>query len=205
AMCALYAFLRVADDLTDGPEEPAAKRRALVRWRDSLGPALGGDYSHPLHPALHHTFLVHPVPHTYVEAVLDGVAIDLGPVVYRTFPELERYCYHVASAVGLACIHIWGFRGDRALPYAEKAGIAFQLTNILRDLGEDAARGRIYLPREDLERFGYSEDQLRRGARTDQFRALMGFEVGRAHAFYEEAMPLAGLLAPPGRAVFWVM
>jgi phytoene synthase len=205
AMCALYAFLRVADDLSDGPEALADKRHALRLWRDGLAGALQGHYTHRLHPALHHTLLAHRVPHAYLEAVLDGVEMDLEPVAFTTFEELQRYCYRVASAVGLACIHIWGFRDDRAVCYAEKAGVAFQLTNILRDLGEDAARGRIYLPCEDLERFGYSAAQLRAGARTDPFRALMRFEVKRAHAFYDEAMPLAELLPPPGRAVFWVM
>jgi phytoene synthase len=205
AMCALYAFMRVTDDLTDGPEELAAKRAALAAWRRSLDRALQGHYSHRLHPAFHHTLMAHQVPRAYIEAVLDGVEMDLGPVGYETFADLERYCYRVASAVGLACIHIWGFGDGRAIPYAEKAGIAFQLTNILRDLGEDAARGRVYLPREDLERFGYGAIDLRHGIRNDSFRALMGFEVARAHSFYDAAMPLADLLQPAGRAVFWVM
>ncbi len=204
AMCALYAFLRIADDL--GDDRPAAddRRAALHAWRLGLHQALAGCYTHRLHPALHHTARTYHIPTKYLEAVLDGVAMDLDPVGYATFAGLERYCYHVASAVGLACIHIWGFAGG-AVPFAEKAGVAFQLTNILRDLGEDAARGRIYLPAEDLERFGYSAAELRRGERNDRFRALMRFEVDRARGFYEAAGPLTGLLPPPGRAVFWVM
>src|SRR5207244_4511382 len=102
-------------------------------------------------------------------------------------------------------IHVWGFTRAKAELHAEQAGLAFQLTNILRDLGEDAGRGRVYLPREDLARFGYSEDKLRRGERDDSFRALMRFEVERARGLYAAAWPLVPLLSPPGRAVFLVM
>src|SRR5262249_18456335 len=130
AMCALYAFLRVADDLTDGPEDLADKRIALAGWRHNLDRALNGHYSHRLHPAFHHTLRTYQIPRAYIEAVLDGVEMDLSNVHYATFAELEGYCYRVASAVGLACIHVWGFADDRAIPLAEKAGIAFQLTNI---------------------------------------------------------------------------
>ncbi len=141
----------------------------------------------------------------YLEAVLDGVEMDLEPVRYATFANLRLYCYRVASAVGLACIHIWGFTGPQALAYAENAGLAFQLTNILRDLGEDAGRGRVYLPLEDLARFGYSDEKLLRAERDDNFRALMRFEIERARSYYVSAWPLLPLLAPPGRAVFLVM
>jgi 15-cis-phytoene synthase len=205
AMCALYAFMRVTDDLTDEPGDVAAKRAALEGWRRQFHQALAGHSSHPLHPAFRHAVTTHGIPGEYLQAVLDGVAMDLEPCRYDTFAELYRYCYHVASAVGLCCIHIWGFSGDKAREYAEAAGIAFQLTNILRDLGEDAARGRVYLPAEDLERFGYRPEQLRRGERTEAFRALMRFEAERARGYYEAARPLAGLLPPPGRAVFQVM
>src|SRR5207302_9991509 len=122
-----------------------------------------GDYSHPLHAAFHHAVGVHGIPSSYLSAVLDGVEMDLFQDSYATFTELYRYCYRVASAVGLACIHIWGFSDDRAESYAESAGIAFQLTNILRDLHEDAVQGRVYLPQEDLLRFSYRVEQLKRG------------------------------------------
>jgi phytoene synthase len=205
SMCALYAFMRVSDDLTDGPGDVASKRVALDAWRRQLDEALAGRYSHALHPAFHHTVATAGIPRAYLSAVLDGVGMDLDPVRYETFADLYGYCYRVASAVGLACIHIWGFTDERAVKYAEAAGIAFQLTNILRDLGEDAARGRVYLPAEDLRRFGFSTEALRRGERGEAFRALMQFEAERARGYYEAAGPLAVLLRPPGRAVFLVM
>jgi phytoene synthase len=205
AMCALYAFLRIADDLGDGLGTAAEKRRLLDDWRRRLDHALAGKYSHRLHAALHHTVGSYRIPRDYLGAVLDGVAMDLDSVAYATFDDLYQYCYRVASAVGLACIHIWGFEGSQAKAYAESAGIGFQLTNILRDLGEDAARGRVYLPAEDLQRFGYDAARLSRGERDDRFRALMHFQVERARGYYEAAEPLAKRLAPPGRAVFLMM
>src|SRR5262249_36067571 len=121
------------------------------------------------------------------------------------FAELRLYCYRVASAVGLACIHIWGCRDERARAFAEDAGYAFQLTNILRDLGEDAGRGRVYLPHDELARFGYDAGRLARGERDDNFRALMRFQVERARGYYDASWPLVPLLPPAGRAVFLVM
>jgi phytoene synthase len=205
AMCALYAFMRVADDLTDGPQEIADKRLALAEWRQQFEDALAGVYAHPLHPAFHHTVKHYGIPRRYLEDVLDGVGMDLDTDHYDTFTDLYRYCYRVASAVGLACIHIWGFRNEQALAYAESAGIALQLTNILRDLAEDAARGRVYLPRQDLERFGYSAEELRQGCYDDRFRALMHFQVERARGYYEAAAPLAELLDADGQTVFLVI
>jgi phytoene synthase len=205
ALCALYAFLRIADDLADAPGDAEARGPLLRAWRQDLAAALRGEYRHPLHPALHHAVERYAIPPRYLEDVLDGVEADLGVSSYETFAELYRYCYRVASAVGLACIHVWGFRGEGALAPAEAAGIALQLTNILRDLAEDAARGRVYLPREELERFGYEAEGLGRGRRDDNFRALMRFQAERAYSYYRAAEPLAGFLPPAGRAVFLVM
>jgi phytoene synthase len=204
-MCALYAFLRTTDDLADGPGNLEGKRNALARWQLQLEQALAGRYSHRLHAAFHDTMAVNAIPREYVEALFEGVGMDLALVRYATFHELYGYCYRVASIVGLSCIHIWGFQDSRAKAFAESAGIGFQLTNILRDLGEDSARGRIYLPQEDLERFGYSTERLCRGERDQRFCELMRFQVLRARSFYDASSGLSALLAPPGRAVFTIM
>jgi phytoene synthase len=204
-MCALYAYMRVTDDLADGPDEIDAKRVALEQWRADLYAALASDYRHRLHPALHHTLTRFAVPTTYLEDVLDGVEMDLGPVRFADFGQLYQYCYRVASAVGLACIHIWGFRSGAAKVHAEQAGIALQLTNILRDLPEDLARGRVYVPAEDLSRFGCDSEQFGQSPGDPAFRELMRFEVGRARGYYDAAGGLIPLLPPPGRAVFQVI
>jgi phytoene synthase len=205
AMSALYAFMRVTDDVTDGPGEPAAKQLALKSWAQELDLALSGMYTHPLHAAFHHTVHTYGIPRAYLDAVLEGVGMDLEPVSFDTFADLYTYCYRVASVVGLACIHIWGYTDEKAKVYAETAGIGFQLTNILRDLGEDVGRGRVYLPREDLTRFGYSRDALERNARNDSFRQLMNFQADRAKQYFDQSLPLDSFLHPPGRAVFQVM
>lgn len=205
AMCALYAFLRIADDIGDGPGSSAEKAGHLDGWQRALEQAMAGVDSHPLHPALRHAVTKYSIPCEHLTAVLDGIRMDLADVRYNSFDDLYRYCYRVASAVGLACIHIWGFSDDRAKHYAESAGIAFQLTNILRDLGEDAARQRVYLPACELEQFGCNGQQLMIGERTESFRAMMRFQVERANRYYDEALPLAPLLSPTGQAVFLVL
>jgi 15-cis-phytoene synthase len=205
AMCAMYAFMRVADDLADEAGELGSKQAALSGWRRDFAHALEGKYAHPLHPALHHALARYSVPPEYLFAVMDGVEMDLFHKTYATFDDLYKYCYRVASAVGLVCIHVWGFHGAEATKYAEKAGIAFQLTNILRDLREDNERGRIYLPQEDLSRFHYTADELRRGQRGENFRALMEFQVKRARDYYVASEPLDRLLEPAGRGVFRVL
>ncbi len=205
AMCALYAFMRVADDLSDEPNSIEHKRASLGDYRRQYHACLAGTYTHPLHPALHHIMTTYKIPPELPEAVLDGVEMDLTATHYATFDDLYRYCYRVASAVGLCCIHIWGFNNAQAPALAEKAGIALQLTNILRDLAEDAGRGRVYLPREDLDRFGYDETMLQQSVRNDQFLALMRFEAERAHRYYAESAGLMKMLPAPGRAVFQVM
>jgi phytoene synthase len=205
AMCALYAFFRIADDLGDSDAEIDLRRSALASWRRSLHACLEGDYHHPLFPALHDTIRRYAVPVVHLEEVLDGVGMDLVTTSYDTFAQLERYCYHVASAAGLACLPVWGRVQPAGRPAAEAAGVALQLTNILRDVGEDAARGRVYLPREDLERFGCSVEDLVRGVCNEPFRRLMRFQAERARGYYERARPLASCLERPGRAVFLVI
>jgi phytoene synthase len=226
AMCALYAFLRITDDIVDlghgptgtNPESSHASTRtntdgnqeskvkdALHDWHSRLELALDGHCSHAIHPALSDTVTKFGIPNQYLHDVFTGVEMDLGPVAFNTFEELYRYCYCVASAVGLACIHIWGFEGNAAKVHAESAGIAFQLTNILRDLKEDAAREHFYLPRQELVKFGYSQEELRRGERTPGFFELMRFEVDRARDYYRKAEALKSHLSRPGRAVFEVL
>jgi phytoene synthase len=205
AMCALYAFMRVADDLADGPGETSVKRLALKQWRADLHAALSGDYRHQIYPSLHHVIGHFAVPVAYLEDVLDGVEMDLEPIRFADFDALYRYCYRVASAVGLACIHIWGFSGEKAKVHAEQAGVALQLTNILRDLPEDLAAGRVYLPVQDLRHYGCHPEQLMRGPGDPAVRELMRFEVARARGYYAAAEGLSSHLRPPGRAVFQVI
>ena len=164
AMCAIYTFMRYCDDLSD---EPGASKAAVERWRADLEEALEGRFTdHPVWPAFHHAVRRFGIPHEYFRQMIDGISSDLGPRRLETFDELYRYCYQVASVVGLTIIHIFGFDTQSALPLAEKCGVAFQLTNILRDIREDAERRRIYLPAEDLERFGVTEGDLRSGNRS---------------------------------------
>lgn len=208
SMCALYSFLRIADDLADDAGEIPEKKARLDQWRLELGEALQGRAVHPVCVALHDTVQKHSIPAEYLEAALDGVEQDLTTTHYRTFEQLHDYCYHVASVVGLSCIHIWGFsqeHREEALQRAISAGVALQMTNVLRDLAEDAARGRVYLPREDLDRFDYSEEELARGVKNAKFDDLMRFEIERARSYYREAELLTPLLCSPGRAVFTVM
>jgi 15-cis-phytoene synthase len=207
AMCALYGFMRVCDDLGDEPgidvETKAAKLRS---WREGLARALHGDCGgHEVFPALRDVVERYAIPAEYLHAVIDGVESDLRPRSFETFDELLRYCYQVAGAVGLCCVHIWGFRGERAIPLAIDCGTALQLTNILRDLGEDAAMGRVYLPREDLARFGVTAADLAIHRRDDRFIELMRFEVARARTYYANARELFGFLERPGRPILAAM
>ncbi|MGL6095073.1 MAG: phytoene/squalene synthase family protein [Fimbriiglobus sp.] len=209
AMTALYAFFRLTDDLADGPGEPDAKRAALADWRTGFHAALAGTDSHPIHPAVRAAVTRFGVPPEHIDAVISGAETDLEPVRYPTFDALYPYCYRVASAVGLACVHVWGFRtpADRgpALELAEQAGIAFQLTNILRDVGEDHRVGRVYLPADDLARFGCPPETWADPASRPAFQSMMRFQADRARDFYRRADPLADHLTPDGRAIFGVM
>ncbi|MGC8669292.1 MAG: phytoene/squalene synthase family protein [Chthonomonadales bacterium] len=207
AMCAVYAFMRHCDDLSDEAASAEAKRAALVSWRSAMDRALAGDYTgDAILPAFRDTVERFQIPPRFFHELLDGAEMDLVCTRYPTFEDLYRYCYRVASTVGFVCIHIWGFAGgDAAYEPAEACGIAFQLTNILRDLKEDGLRGRIYVPQEDLARFGYSEEDLLGGIRRAEFLALLDFEARRAREYYERARPLIPLLHPDGRATFIVM
>lgn len=205
AMCALYAFLRHTDDLGDSGEPAEMRAAALGRWRASLDRALAGTFDAPVFPALADTVARYAIPPEYLAAVIEGVEMDLTHARYETFDELSEYCHRVASAVGLACIHIWGFDGPEALEPARACGLAFQCTNILRDLKEDAANDRVYLPQEDLRRFQYSVDDLKRNVRDGRFRSLMRYEIARTEQLYRQAARLEEHLSADGRAVFGAM
>jgi phytoene synthase len=211
AMDALYAFSRKTDDIGDTMTPAAERLAAIDAWRSSFLRAFEGTFDHPLFPAVVDTVQRFQIPREHLVALIDGVAMDCtvteSPTPrFATFAELENYCEHVASAVGLACIHIWGFRDQRALEPARQCGVAFQLTNILRDLKEDVEQQRYYLPQEDFERFDYSLQELRDGVRDARFRKLMQFEIARAEAFYRGAAPLEALLVDPSaRRLFGAM
>jgi phytoene synthase len=205
AMCALYAFARLTDDLGDNSLPEVERRQALADWRRSLDQALAGEFDNPIFPALADTVRRYRLPPDYLHDVIDGVEMDVDHEGFETFDSLCDYCSKVASAVGLCCIHIWGFNGSQALEPARVCGIAFQLTNILRDLKEDAALGRIYLPREDLRRFGYTADELRMGLGDERFKQLMRFEIDRTERLYDAAAGLEYWLEADGKTVFGVM
>jgi len=210
AMCALYAYLRYTDDLGDSDDSAEQRRTALGDWRDKLERALAGEQTDPLLPALVDTARYYDIPTEYLFTAIDGVEMDLGCCRYETFAELATYCYRVAAIVGLACIRIWGFSGDGALEPARKLGFAFQLTNILRDVPEDARRDRIYLPLEDLTTFGYSPDEfiqasLQQSGIDEQMRSLILFQLDRAEQFYADGLELEQYLNRGGRRALRVM
>lgn len=186
ALYSVYAFCRFVDDIAD--DESATDPAALLeRWRGELDRVYSGSPTHPISRALAHNVRAFGIPRRYFEEIIDGVEMDLSRTRYERFEDLRLYCYRVASAVGLICIEIFGYHNPRAREYAEHLGVAFQLTNIIRDVSEDAARSRIYLPLEDLRRFGVSEDEILQGVDSDKFRRLVEFETARARDFYAEA------------------
>jgi phytoene synthase len=200
AMCAIYAFMRFCDDLSD---EEGGSRAAIERWRTELDEALAGRMPpNPVWPAFCDSVTRYAIPHRYFHEMIDGVSSDLEPRSIATFDELYQYCYKVASVVGLTIIHIFGFESPRALELAEKCGIAFQLTNILRDVREDANRGRVYLPSEDLVRFGVDPARLEH---DERFIALMRFEAARARRYYDESWPLLDLIQRRSRPSLWAL
>lgn len=198
AMCAIYAFMRYCDDISEGE---GASREGIERWRQDLDCALQGRFGdNLLWPAFHDTVQRYRIPHQYFYEMIAGVSSDLQSREIETFDELYRYCYQVASVVGLTIIHIFGFESQDALGLAEKCGIAFQLTNILRDVREDRENGRIYLPREDIRKFGANIAK-----HDDRFVQLMSFEADRARSYYTESRPLIGLVHPRSRPSLWAL
>jgi phytoene synthase len=186
-MYAVYAFCRSVDDVVDLGGEPVLQRRELDRWRQEVARCYEGVPQDPVTERLAQVIRDFPIPRVALEEIVAGVRMDLERLSYETFEELSLYCYRVAGAVGLCCIEIFGYTDPRAREYAINLGTALQLTNILRDLRADAERGRVYLPQEDLRRFGVSEGDLRAGRYTPEFVALMRFEAERARQFYARA------------------
>ncbi|HTP87762.1 MAG TPA: squalene/phytoene synthase family protein [Bryobacteraceae bacterium] len=200
AMCAIYAFMRFCDDLSD---EDGASPAAIERWRTDLDEALAGRLpDNPIWPAFHDAVTRYSIPHQYFHQMIDGVGSDLEPRVIETYDELYRYCYKVASVVGLTIIHIFGFESPRALELAEKCGVAFQLTNILRDVREDAGLGRVYLPAEDLRRFSVDPAHMEH---NECFVELMRFEAGRARRYYDDSWELLDLVQRRSRPSLWAL
>ena len=209
AAYALYAFCRVADDMVDaaaGAHDSSVTgdiSRRLGEYGRQLGAALAGRPAGPMFRELAWAVAEYGVPESALRELIDGVARDLYPARYATWPDLARYCEGVASSVGEMCTHVFGLSTGpdarlRAVRYARILGVAMQLTNILRDVGEDARRGRCYLPEEDLAMFGIGRDEVLGNAglpRDERWRPLMAFEVGRARALYEAALPGIALLA----------
>lgn len=193
---ALYAFCRVSDDLVDNDGDNQHQR--ILQWRQE---------SLANHPPIYNLVALawadtranFNIPRRYAEQLLDGVTTDLVHTRYETFSELAQYCYGVASTVGLMAMHIVGYEGHKALPYAIKLGVALQLTNILRDVQEDWENGRLYLPLEELRMFNLDEADIARGEVDDRWRAFMRFQIRRARQLYAEALPGIAMLGESGR------
>ncbi len=206
ALCAVYAFMRYCDDISDGATSLEDKRKMLALWRSQLSAAQRGAFDgSPILPAFHDAIEKFAIPIEYFHFVIDGAEMDLAIDRYQTFDELYRYCFNVASAVGLVCLQIFGYEDVCARKHAEHCGIAFQLTNILHDVKEDATMGRIYLPSEDLARFDYTADDLRQNVFDDRFRSLMTFEADRAGHYYSQARALLPLVETASRPALWAM
>ncbi len=206
ALCALYAFMRLVDDVSDTVGSAADKQRGLARWRAALDAATAGDVSsHPILPAFADTIKRFKIPPRYFHDLISGAEMDLTVGDYATFDRLREYCYRVAGTVGLTCLHVFGFDDPHAPDLAEKLGIAFQLTNIIRDVRADYEMGRVYLPLEDLAKFGVSSEAFARGPLTPELRALLEFETARAWDFYRQGVELIPRVHADARAALWAL
>jgi phytoene synthase len=223
ALAALYAFMRLVDDVSDEDQGLLAKQRGLAKWRTALdegatghSQVFDGTAVMPLPseasygeaevlPALVDTMHRYKIPARYLHDLISGAEMDLTVRTYPTFDRLREYCYRVAGTVGLTCTHVFGFHDPRALDLAEKLGLAFQLTNIIRDVHEDYAAGRVYLPEEDLQRYGVSAQDFGRSEVTLGVRELLRFEADRAWQCYEEGAALLGLIDPESRGALWLL
>jgi phytoene synthase len=206
AMCAIYAFMRRTDDIADGAANPAIASEGLKNWRMMVDDAFQGrNLADPILPALADTVKRYRIPIRLFHELLDGTEMDQTVTRYETFQALYGYCYRVASCVGLVVLPVFGYESEQALKPAEACGIAFQLTNIIRDVKEDARLGRIYLPIEDLRRFNVEERVIINGESTPQLIELLRFEADRAEQYYRDAQPLLGMIHADSRKTLAVM
>ena len=199
AIYAAYAFCRLSDDYSD-EEIPLDEKAALLSGlHGDLDAAFEGRAESEVFVALLDASKRYGIPRDYFHEIINGVEMDLVNSSYATFEELYQYCYRVASVVGLVCIEIFEYRDPKAREYATDMGIAMQMTNILRDIEEDCGRGRVYLPQDELEKFGVTEESLQAGETGPEFRAMMAEQVSRARGYFERSAALLPLLKPRSR------
>jgi phytoene synthase len=190
AIISLYAFCREVDDVVDETEEHEIARIKLAWWREEVAKVFEDKAEHMVGKALQQTIKDSDLSQEHFIEIIDGMEMDLDYNAYPTFKELSLYCYRVASVVGLMSAEIFGYDDRKTLKYAHALGMAFQLTNILRDIHEDSVRGRLYIPLDELERFGVTTDELMENKTTDNIRALLKFQAERAQNYYNEAFEL---------------
>ena len=205
ALCALYAFMRLVDNVSDEAGDLDTKRSGLARWRAMLDEAVAGRTDgHAILPALADTISRFRIPTRYFHDLILGAEMDLTVASYATFDRLSEYCYRVAGTVGLCCLYVFGFSDQRSPDFAERLGLAFQMTNIIRDVSGDFEMGRVYLPQEDLDRFGVTGEELR-GPVTSKLQELLEFETDRAWRLYEEGAALVQQVDADSRATLWAL
>lgn len=190
AITALYAFCREVDDTVDDCTDASVARNKLAWWRKEVAAMLAGSPTHPVTQALQPYMATYALDGQHLQAIIDGMEMDLDQTRYLDYPGMKRYCWHVASVVGILSASIFGATRPETLQYAEKLGLAFQLTNIIRDVGEDARKGRIYLPVNELQQFKVTAADILNAHHSPQFEELMRFQVKRAQQAYDDAFAL---------------
>ena len=190
AITALYAFCREVDDTVDECTDQSIARIKLSWWRNEVATMYAGKPTHPVMQALQPHLAIYNLEQQHLQAIIDGMEMDLDQTRYLDYPAMQKYCWHVASVVGILSASIFGVTNPKTLEYAEKLGLAFQLTNIIRDVGEDARKGRIYLPINELQQHNVTAADLLNARHSDKFENLMRFQVERAKKVYEEAFAL---------------
>jgi phytoene synthase len=190
AITALYAFCREVDDVVDEVHDPAIAQQTLNWWRSEINAMLAGKPTHPVTRALLPHLTAYQLEGKHLLAIIDGMEMDLHQTRYLDYISLQRYCWHVAGVVGILSAQIFGVTNPKTIEFAEKLGLAFQLTNIIRDVGDDARKGRIYLPVNELQQFGVTAADILNARHSEQFSALMQFQYERAQSCYDQALAL---------------